>query len=164
MGLAIAPASRILSRVPLPIRSGTTQTVAFAISSRMSATVPVNSRPSIPANRRRNDSAGLRPATRKRADGTRRRSHGRISAAKNSTASRFGCQSMPPWKSTVAGSAPSRGAQWSVSTTLGTATTCAVGASSRKRALSSSEHARTALAFWSAARSQRSTLRASSAP
>ena len=96
MGLAIAPASRIFSRVPLPIRNGTTQTVAFAISSRMSATVPENSKPGTSANRRRNGSVGPRPATRKRADGARRRSAGRISATKNSTASRFGCQSIPP--------------------------------------------------------------------
>ena len=82
-------ASRILSRVPPPLRSGTMTTEAPARASRMSAT---GERTSTPAASRAARSSGeaSRPAATMRHPGARRRRAGAISSAIQWAAATFG--------------------------------------------------------------------------
>ena len=90
----MAMASKILRRVPLPLRNGTTQTAPRSRKGRMSSTVPVTCTLSDPSARSFAD--GRRPTAQNCASGTARRTSGSTCATKYSTASSFGSQSIEP--------------------------------------------------------------------
>ena len=114
-------ASKILSRVPPPTRSGTTQTAASATCGRTSATVPVT-RTSAAFAAARSRALGFRPTTVSDTPGTARRIAGSTASRNCSTASSFGYQSIDPVKTSRCGSSgAASGAKYDVSTPVGTA-------------------------------------------
>jgi len=120
--LPIAIASKIFSRVPPPMRSGTMYTAASLMYGRTSSTVPVTLIPS--AASARTAGVGARPTIDSDTRGSCSRISGRISAQKYFIASSFGSQSMEPVNTRRGSALASRGSEagtkYSVSTPVRT--------------------------------------------
>jgi hypothetical protein len=100
--LPAAIASKILSRVPPPTRSGTIVAVAGPRCWRTSSTVPVTSTPASCASRL-TAAVGARPTIDSVTSGSAWRTRGSTSRQKKSIASSFGIQSMDPTKARCLG-------------------------------------------------------------
>jgi len=102
-GTRAAIASTIFTRTPAPTQSGTTNTVAFAISSAIEGTFAITSTPIRSATRNR-DRGGSLPTTRNLARGTRAVTRGHPSLMNRIAPSTLGAQAKDPARSTTGGS------------------------------------------------------------
>src|SRR3546814_1649770 len=94
-------ASRALSLVPVPIRSGTTTTSELSYQGTLSGTSPSTLTPGRPASESTSE-GGRRPTTQSSASGTRDKTSGQMSSTNHLIPSTFGGKSSDPKKSTRA--------------------------------------------------------------
>ena len=158
----IASASKILSRVPPPTRSGTTHTAAVATYGRTSLTVPVTRTPGIAVSRFTRG-PGFFPTTVRDTSGTASRMRGNTASVKCRMQSSLGNQSMEPVNTSAPRvSCDPLGVKYVVSTPVGIVQTLASGAWEASSERSASETATVSRARVQARASYRRIFRHSS--
>src|SRR3546814_17589135 len=112
-------ASRALSLVPVPIRSGTTTTSELSYQGTLSGTSPSTLTPGRPASASTPE-GGRRPTPQRSASGTRDKTSGQLSATSHLIPSPFVGKASDPQKSTRAGPGVGRGPKRARATPGGT--------------------------------------------